>query len=171
MNVLMKSLMVTATLFIVSCNNDDSIECPEAITGELTTTETAFAGSWVLTGLDAEDAIDITDDNTENPSTDIFAQYTECQRDLVYDFVDNRNYVFKQAQSATDCEGKQSLTGTWSLTDKVLAFVSGCSTQTIEIEVAETDDVFTYEALVNIREVSGLIKNTKVTFTFEKVQA
>lgn len=167
-NVFMKSLMVMAGLFLVSCNNDDGIECPDALSGELTAAETAFSGTWEFSGLVAEDALDITDDGTENPSTDIYAQYTECQRDLVYEFMDTRAYVFKQDYFAEDCQSKQSITGTWSLTGKILTFVSSCATQSIDIEIHEDSNSFSYDATVNVREVNGNVKTTKLTFTFVK---
>ncbi|WP_299398393.1 DUF5004 domain-containing protein [uncultured Gelidibacter sp.] len=171
MNLMMKSLLVFTALFMVGCNNDDGIVCPEALTGELTAAETEFSGQWVFSGLVAEDALDITDDKTDNPDKDLYAQYSDCQRDLLYTFMANRGYEFKQGHTAAaDCDGKQSVMGTWSLTDKVLTYVSGCSTQTVEIELNDEKDAFTYKALVNIREVNGLIRNTKVTFTFEKIQ-
>lgn len=169
LNVVMKSLMVMTALVLVSCNNDDGIECPVALTGELTAAETEFSGSWEFAGLVALEEVDITDDNTSNPSADIYAQYTECQQDLVYDFMDDRNYAFKQGYVADDCEGKQTLTGTWKLTDKVLTFVANCASQSIEIEMSETGDSFTYESIVNIRDVNNSVKTSKVTFTFEKV--
>jgi hypothetical protein len=168
LNVIMKSLMMMTALVLVSCNNDDGIECPEALTGELSATETEFSGSWEFTGLVSVEAVDITDDNTANPSTNIYAQYTDCQQDLVYDFMNNRNYAFKQGYVADDCEGKQTLTGTWKLTGKVLTFVANCASQNIEIEMSDAGDSFTYESIVNIRDVNNSIKTSKVTFTFEK---
>lgn len=168
LNVIMKSLMVMTALVLVSCNNDDGIECPEPLAGELSTTETEFSGSWEFTGLVAAEAVDITDDNTTNPSTDIYAQYTECQQDLVYDFMNNRNYAFKQGTFADECQGKQTLTGTWSLSGNVLTFVANCASQTIDIEMSDEGNTFTYESIVNIREVNGSVKTSKVTFTFEK---
>ncbi|MBJ7880037.1 DUF5004 domain-containing protein [Gelidibacter salicanalis] len=171
LNVLTKSLMVMTTLFLVSCNTDDGIECPVALTGELTATETAFSGSWEFSGLVAEDALDITADNTENPIKDLYAQYPECDRDLVYEFMDTRAYVYKQGYFAEDCQNKQSITGTWSLTGTVLTFVSSCASQKIDIELKEEGNSFSYDATVNVREVSGNVKTTKVTFTFEKTDS
>ncbi len=169
LNVMMKSLMVMTTFFLVSCNTDDGIECPVALTGELSDTETEFSGSWEFTGLVALEAVDITDDNTANPGTDIYAQYTECQQDLVYDFMNNRNYAFKQGYLADDCQGKQTLTGTWSLTGNVLTFVANCASQSIDIEMSDEGDSFSYESLVNIRDVNNSVRTSKVTFTFEKM--
>ncbi|WP_170245229.1 DUF5004 domain-containing protein [Gelidibacter salicanalis] len=171
MNVLMKSLLVCTALFMMGCNTDDGISCPEPITGELTAEETDFTGSWVLTGMEANDELDITDDNKDNPSKDVFAQYSECQRDLVYEFLNSRSYAFKQGTISTDCENKQSVTGTWSLNAKVLTLVSSCATQNITIAFNEEEDKFTYFAVVNIREVNGLVRSTKITFTFSKIQA
>lgn len=171
MNFMMKSLLVFTALMMVGCNTDDAITCPDAITGDLTAVETKFTGSWVLSGLEAKDLVDITDDNTDNPSKDIFAQYTPCQRDLVYEFLNTRGYVFKQGTISTDCQNTKNNTGTWSFQNNILIFVSGCATQRIDIELNEEQDKFKYSAIVNIRDVNGLIKSTTVTFSFQKIQA
>lgn len=168
LNVVMKSLMVVGALFLVSCNTDDGISCPEALTGELDAAETEFSGDWTLTALEADDAVDITDDDTDNPTKDIFAQYTECQSDLVYEFMDDRNYAFKQGYVAADCEGKGTFTGTWALTANVLTLVSNCASQRVDIEMNADKDVFSYDTNVNVRDVNGAVKTTKVTYTYTK---
>src|SRR5690554_3638472 len=104
--LIMKSLMVIVALSVVSCNSDDDIKCPDALTGELSATETQFSGSWRFSGMETEEAIDITDDNTDNPSTDIYAQYGACDRDVKYDFMSNRDYELKQGYAAVDCNNK-----------------------------------------------------------------
>lgn len=168
LNVITRSLMIMGALFMVSCNTDDGITCPEDLVGPLDAAETDFTGSWEFSGLVAEEALDLTDDDTANPLKDIYAQYTACQRDLVYNFMETRSYAFKQGYVADDCQTKQSLTGTWSLKGKVLTFVSSCAYQSITIEMDDDGDSFSYDSIVNVREVNGNVKTTKVTFTFEK---
>lgn len=164
-----KSLMVMVLLFTFSCNNDDGITCPEPLTGDLNATETEFAGKWAFTAMVAEQAIDITNDDTDNPNKDIYTQFTECQRDLVYDFKNDRNYVYNQGSVAEDCQNKQSMSGTWSLKDKVLTFVASCSSQRINIEMNEAGDAFSYDSTLNFQEANGGTKVSKVTFTYRKV--
>src|SRR5690606_19051372 len=98
-------------------------KCPDPLIGELTAIETEFSGSWKYIGMEAEEAIDITDDNTDNPSTNLFAQLKDCDRDMVYNFMTNRNYEIKQGYVAANCNNKQTLTGTWSLTATDLTIV------------------------------------------------
>lgn len=168
--LVMKSLVLAGALFFVGCNNDDGIKCPEPLTGELSPAETDFSGTWVFTAMEAEDAIDITDDNTDNPSTDIFAQQSECETDLVYNFSSDRNYSLKQGYTAEDCNNKQTLSGTWSLSsENVLTFIANCSLQTTNITPSETGDSFSFVSTVTFNEASGAVKSTKVTFTYTKV--
>lgn len=159
-------------LFMVSCNTDDSINCPDPLTGDLNAIETGFSGQWAFSGMMAESAVDITDDEKDNPSKDVYAQYTACERDLVYNFLANRSYSFKQGSVATDCTNKQQLTGTWSLTDgKSLKFVANCGSQTSQITVDESGKTFSFVTTLSIRDVSNVEKTTKVTFTYTKVEA
>lgn len=155
-------------LFMFSCSNDDGIKCPEALTGELSASETEFSGTWAFTAMVAEEAIDITDDDTENPDKDIYSQFSECQRDLVYDFKNDRKYVYQQGSVAEDCQ-EQSLNGTWSLEADVLTFVASCASQRIDIKMSEAGDAFSYDSVVSFNEADGGVKTTKVTFTYEKV--
>ncbi|WP_027127436.1 DUF5004 domain-containing protein [Gelidibacter mesophilus] len=169
LNLITKSLMVFGALFMVSCNTDDGFTCPEPLVGELSADETAFAGTWVFVGMEADKAVDITDDNIDNPSEDIYAQYSACERDLIYDFMANRNYSLKQGSSSADCDNKDSLTGTWGLTGNTLTFVANCASQNIVIDMGAVENVFTYESTLNFRDVSGSVKPVKVTFTYERM--
>lgn len=162
--------MVMGALFMSSCSNDDSIECPNPLVGELNATETEFSGTWVFSGMVADEALDFTDDKIENPSTDLFAQQKACDRDLVYDFMGDRSYSLKKSYTALDCNNKQSLTGTWSLNAaKALTFVANCASQTTQITTSESGDSFSYEVTSSFREVSGAIKIVKVTYTYTRV--
>lgn len=164
----MKSFVLAGALFFVSCNDDD-ISCPEAMTGELNTAETAFAGKWALSGMIAEDAIDLTDDSEDNPSEDLFVQYSECDRDLVYNFVSDRNYTYKQGSVAEDCNNKLSLVGTWGLTsENRLMLVANCSSEAVNIETGESSNEFSYDTNLTFKDATGAIKTTKVTFTYTK---
>ena len=169
-NLIVKSLMVMTVLFMVSCNSDDSITCPADLTGALNANETEFSGTWIFSGMMADEAIDLTDDKTDNPSKDVFAQYGACDRDLVYNFNGDRKYSLKQGSLASDCNNKESFAGTWSLTAaKALTFVANCAMQTTQITMGEDDDTFSYTSNLSFRDATGLVKTTKVTFTYTKV--
>lgn len=168
-NFIIKSLMGMAVLFMVSCNSDDSISCPAEIIGDLNATETEFVGTWIFTGMVAEDAIDLTDDKTDNPNKDIFAQYSACDRDLVYNFIADRKYSLKQGSLAEDCKKKESLAGTWGLTaDKALTFVANCTSQRTQITMGKENGTFSYTSNLTFKDVKGNMKTTKVTFTYTK---
>ena len=162
--------MAMTVLFMVSCNTDDSVDCPDDLTGALSDTESEFAGAWIFSGMMAEDALDLSDDKTDNPSKDIFAQYSECDRDLVYNFMTDRNYTLKQGYEAEECNNKQSLAGTWSLTSgELLTFVASCATQSTKIDISDSGDSFSYSVNLNFQDVNGAQKTTKVKFTYSKV--
>lgn len=170
-NLIIQSLMVMTAFFMVSCNNDDGINCPADLTGELNATETQFSGTWEFSGMMAEDAIDISDDKIDNPNKNIYEQYTPCARDLVYNFMTDRKYSLKLGSLAADCTDKQELTGTWRLEDgKALSFVANCSSQTSQITLDETGKTFSYVTTLTVRDVTGFDKATKVTFTYTKVE-
>ena len=162
--------MLMTVLFMVSCNTDDTINCPAELTGDLNATETEFSGTWIFTDMIADDAIDLTDDKTDNPSKDVFAQYSACDRDLVYNFNGDRKYSLKQGSLASDCNNKESVAGTWSLTvdKKALTFVANCAMQTTQITIGEDENTFSYTSNLSFRDVTGLVKTTKVTFTYTK---
>lgn len=163
----MKSLLVMSVFFMVSCNDDDSVSCPEAITGELTAVEKEFAGKWELKGMLAEEAIDITDDKTANPLKDIYGQLPACKQDLYFSF-DGRDYVEKQGYTEENCTNKASLKGTWKLAADNLAFVASCTTQSLKIEFNEAKTEFSYSSTLTFQDQKEGLKTTKVKFTYVK---
>ena len=173
--LVIKCLMVAIVLSMVSCSADDGVKCPDSLVGELTAAETELTGSWVLVAMEGNEALDITDDKISNPSTDIFAQFTYCQRDLVYAFNDNRNYSQKQGFIAPVCKEKNSITGTWRLAknnrnEGVLSFVANCATLDLEIEMNDLGDAFTYKSNVGFQDANGVFKTVFVKFTYDKVR-
>ncbi|MWW23284.1 DUF5004 domain-containing protein [Algibacter lectus] len=167
--LLMKSLMVFSLLF-VSCNDDDSdgVTCTDSLTGELTDVEMSFSGTWVLTAVVAEDEIDLTDDGEDNASTDLFVQYDDCEKDIVYGFEDDRAYSFV-AGGTSDCDNEQTTIGTWKLNETYgLTVVSSCFSQTSQLEVNDDFTEFTSEGNINYIDVNGETITSKTTFTYTK---
>lgn len=167
--LIIKSLFLVVALSIFSCNTDDDIKCPDALTGELSAAETQFSGSWKLVAMEADEAIDLTDDNADNPSTDLFAQYNACDRDLEYNFMNDRNLVYRQGYSAVDCANKLTFSGTWNLIGNDLTLVANCASQRITIETNAEGDQYSYDVTLQFRDVNGAQKTSKVKFTFEKM--
>lgn len=150
----------------MGCNSDNSIVCPEDFTGALAADEQKLTGEWMLSAITADKEIDLTDDNEANPKKDIYAQYTECQKDGVYQFLIDRKYKFDQGQNATNCGNKSSSEGTWKLTAKILSLVSTCNVQNIGIEFNDDESEFSFSDDFNVTDVSGRNVQAKITFTY-----
>lgn len=166
--LLVKSLMLCSLLF-VSCNDDNDIKCPEAITGELTDMEVDFTGKWTLKSIVSEDEVDFTDDDIDNPSTDLFAQYSDCEKDIEYNFSDNRDYSFLGGMATADCDNTQDIEGTWALNENAeLIIVYGCTTQLTQLEINDEITTFSTEGNFQYMDVNGDLINTTTTFTYEK---
>ena len=152
--------------FFMGCNSDNSIDCPTDYTGVLAENEKKLTGEWVLSAITADKEIDLTDDDEDNPEKDIYAQYSECERDGAYNFSADRKYAFDQGQNATDCMNKASSEGTWKLTAKTLSLVGICNIQNIDIDFDEEDSAFSFSDDFNVRDVDGTTVLTKITFTY-----
>ena len=154
---------------IVSCSTEGTDNCPEDFTGALTTNEEKLVGTWQLTAIDAEDAVDISDDDTENPSTDLFAQYSDCQKDADYTFGSDRSYTYTQGQNETDCPNKAALGGSWQISSNTLRFVYACNVQNLVIIFNGDETEFSFSDNFTITDVDGNNVVTDITFTYSLV--
>ncbi|AUP80064.1 DUF5004 domain-containing protein [Flavivirga eckloniae] len=165
---LMSSLIVITLLF-VSCSDDDP-KCIEDLTGELSNSETAFAHKWDLAEIVSEKEIDLTDDNVDNPSKNLYEQYSECQKDAFFNFKSDRSYTSEQGTTASNCSNKRTSTGTWKLVDNtILTLVDFCSSRTISIELNEDKTAFFTEEDFIFTDVKGNRITSKIKFTYNKV--
>ena len=151
---------------LMGCNSDNSIDCPEDFTGALAENEQKLTGEWRLSAITADKEIDLTDDNEANPTQDIFLQYSECQRDGVYQFDTNRNFKFDQGQNGTNCANKSSSEGTWRLNAEVLSLVGSCNQQFIGVEFNGDASAFSFSDDFTVNDVSGRSVTAKITFTY-----
>jgi hypothetical protein len=158
-----------ACVSLISCNSDDGIECPEDFTGALTSVEEQLVGEWILSSIVATEEVDLTDDDVENPSTDLFGQYSDCQRDAVYTFGENRSYVYEQGQYAEDCEYKVETTGTWEFVSQNLQLTASCSIQSTAIEFNGDATEFSFSQNYNVTDVNGRTFRSDVVFTYTLV--
>lgn len=164
--VLVAAMMATG-MVLVGCNSDDD-NCPADFTGELTSGEQVFVGTWELSGIEADEEIDITDDDVDNPSTDLFAQYGACDTDAVYTFANTRVFTFKQGFEGTNCANKASLEGTWMMQSNKISFSYSCALATLDIDVASDNASFTVTTDQRIRNVDNQYVDLEVTYTYTK---
>ncbi|WP_339707950.1 DUF5004 domain-containing protein [uncultured Kriegella sp.] len=160
--------LITAVTF-VGCNSDNGdTNCVEDFTGALASSEEAFVGTWTLTAITAEQAVDITDDNEDNASEDIYAQYEACEKDAAYTFESGRIYNFVQGQNATGCTNKATLSGTWKLSGQTLSLTGSCTVQNLTLQFDSEFSEFSSTSIINILDVTGNTIQTNVTFTYSK---
>lgn len=155
-----------ASLLVTSCISDNGVECPSDFTGTLSGDEPDLVGEWVLTAIVSDKEIDLTDDNEDNPIKDIYAQYTDCQKDAVFIFNQGRTYIFNQGEVASGCVNKTTSEGTWKLSTGTLSLASGCSLQTMAIDFNDDKTEYTFSGNYNLRNVAGETLLTKITFTY-----
>ena len=154
----------------VSCSvGNDGSDCSQDFTGALSTNEEKLVGEWVLTGIDADEALDITDDDEDNPSTDLFAQYNECQKDAAYTFSSNRSYLLEQGQNGTNCPNKGIFDGTWQLSGNTLSFVDACITQNVALTFNGDDTSFMFSNNFTLADVNGNVEEVTIVFTYSIV--
>lgn len=143
-NVLVFAGWVCFALIVVSCDSDQGNACPKIFVGALTGHEEQLVGTWVLSEITSESAIDLTDDEEQNPSTDLFEQYSECDRDASYIFFDDRTYRYDLGQRVGDCDNPVTATGSWKFSAQILSLTSTCSIQTAPLKLNAEGDTFTF---------------------------
>ncbi|KAB1069184.1 DUF5004 domain-containing protein [Tamlana haliotis] len=163
-------ILTLLSVLIVSCSDDDiNISCTDPLTGELTELETEFSGKWILGSIVADQEIDLTDDETDNPSKDLYAQYDECVQDAVYNFNSDRAYAFEQGMHFGDCEEENRTNGTWKLeNDYILTIVSNCNSATTALELNEDITEFSVENSMTFSDVNGKIIKLLTVTTYTK---
>lgn len=162
---LMAVVVLTAlTGLFVGCNDDDA-ECIADYQGELTADETAFAGEWNLSAIVSDEELDLTDDEEDNPSTDLFAQQSACQNDQQYVFNGDRTFEFSSGENAESCDNPVSLTGTWKLGGSTLGMIYYCSENIVDLEFNADRTTFSYSTPAQFQQPSGNVQ-VEVTFTY-----
>lgn len=156
-------------IMLLSCNSDGETNCPANFSGALITEEEPLVGEWVLSGVLSAKEIDLTDDDTDNPSKDIFVQYSDCEKDVVYIFKTDRSYTYELGRNAEDCDYTIPSKGTWQLRTNNLSLVTSCQLYITALEFNEDETKFSYSNVYNITEVDGSIVQTNIEFTYALV--
>jgi hypothetical protein len=162
-------LMIAMTLCFTGCITDYDIVCVEDYTGDLAETEEKMLEEWKLSAIVSNKEIDLTDDREENPTKDIYAQYSDCQRDAVYSFNSNRTFKFEQGMNAVDCDRESVSDGTWQLQGEILRLVSSCNLRSIELDFNQPASAFSFSNDFNIRDAEGLTIEAELTFTYTAI--
>lgn len=156
-------------ILFLNCSSDDNgTTCASDYTGELKEEETVLQGAWVLTAVESSEAVDLTDDEEDNPLQDIFVQSSDCLNDAKYNFNTDRSFTFKQGLTETDCEQQSDISGTWQLVGNVLSFSSVCTIFSSQIELDDDAINFTIISRANLRDVNNKIIQAEVTYTYTK---
>ncbi len=155
-------------LMFSGCSDDDD-NCIDDFTGPLTASETLLVGEWRLSGITSSVAVDLTDDDVENPLTDIYAQYTDCQKDAGYAFMEDRDYKFEQGTTEANCENKVITSGTWQYTADQISFITSCTVLSMPITFTNANTSFqSVSPKLLIKDVTGQIVEADVTFVYTK---
>ncbi|UOB19298.1 DUF5004 domain-containing protein [Abyssalbus ytuae] len=168
----MKTKRLFPAFFLViillnSCSSDDN-NCQQNFTGALSANEEILVGKWVLTSLVASDEVDLTDDDTDNPSTDIYAQFTDCEKDSYYTFDDERIMRYVTGSSDTSCPNQNNIASSWKLEGSKLEFVTTCVLFESTINILPSNTAFTFSNEVVIRDVDNQEIQTTIVSTYTK---
>ena len=165
---LMAVVLLTAlTGIFVGCNDDDA-ECIADYEGALTAAETSFAGTWTLSAVESSEEIDLTDDEEDNPSKDIYAQQSDCENDMQYIFGADRAYKYNVGKRAEDCEQSGTLTGSWKLGGSTLGLITSCMENVVELEFNPNKTTFSYTTPNIYTKENGERVEIEITFTYSK---
>lgn len=169
----MKPMMwlVCALFVFTGCTTDDEMPCPRPFTGPLTQDETALAGTWKLTALTASEEIDITDDNVDNPSTDLLSQLDSCSRLATYEFGADRNMQYTGGLLNGDtCREQVLLEGSWALSGNSIGVIAECRALYFPpIEFANEGVSFSFTEARTVFDALGQGVLLEITETYTKV--
>ncbi len=170
----LKSIFMGASLLVgmvlSGCSDDNDDNCAPDYTGPLTDSESLLVGQWSLSAINSDKALDLTDDEVENPSTDIYAQYTDCQKDARYDFAEDRNYNFAQGAVETNCDNKLITNGTWQYDNSQINFVNSCVILNLPITFINANTSFkSVSENLLVKDVTGSVTTVTWTFVYTKV--
>ena len=157
-------------VFVSSCSSDDEVQCPQDFAGSLSTEEEKLVGEWMLTAIVAGEALDLTDDGVDNPSTNLYDQYGACQRDAVYTFGTQRTYLFAEGMNAEDCDSTLENSGTWELVSGTLRLTASCSIQSNLLDFNGDDSEFSFTRTFQITDINRGVIQTEIAFTYTLVE-
>lgn len=163
-------LLLLFVLFFLNCSvSNDPLVCPEQFTGELLENETKLVGQWRASGAISNVEVDLTNDNVENPSFNMFEQFSECAKDAIFNFDRNREYAYDLGTVTTGCT-RTNTVGTWKLSSNELQLIVSCGSIDYNVTFNGDNSQFEYTSNIDVQEVNGSLTPARVTFTFSKVE-
>ena len=155
--------------FFISCNSsdNDNSACAQDFEGDLTSDEEVMVGKWVLTSVTSDKEIDLTNDEEDNASTNIYAQYSDCQKDSFYILDEDRIMTFIIGSEPT-CSFHQENKGTWKLEGDILSLFSTCFLAEIKINLIPDNSAFTTTSNVNIVDVNNVTTAVTIVSTYSR---
>lgn len=167
-NILNKFSIILLGVLLVNCDlNNDPVECPSPLTGDLLESEVGLVGTWKISGITSDIEVDITNDSENNPNTDVYNQSDDCAKDVTYTFNENRTYLYDTGSETDGCT-KNTTFGTWQLNQDELLFVVSCNSLAYDITINEDRSQFSYTLSLDVQEVNGSLTSARLTFTFTK---
>lgn len=169
-NFYYQSLFLLAAFLLTGCGvNNDPLDCTPQFTGELLDNETKLIGQWNSTGAIADVEVDLTNDNIDNPSFNMFKQYSECAQDAIFYFDENRTYAYDLGTLTFGCT-RSNTVGTWKLSSGELFLIVNCDNISYDLSFNEDSSQFEYTTNVDVQEVNGSLTSANVIFTFSKIE-
>lgn len=160
-------MALAGVLLLAGCTPNDDFECPAAYTGALSADEEVLVGDWKLSGLEGSIAIDLTDDEMDNATTDLYGQISECIREARYVFSENRELAYFGSREVEDvCEEELLFGGTWRLEGNIVSIVSGCTVGGFELDLDEEAGSFSYTVYEQVVNFKGDVVAMQVTYTY-----
>ena len=149
--------------------DDDGAACPEDFSGALQEEEKVLPSVWVLSAVEGTVAIDLTDDQTDNPDTDLFAQLGQCEQNARYIFKEDRSAsYYASEQENLDCTEKILFDGTWKLENEVLYLNAGCFNMQAALTFDELFMTFSFAVEEIVRDYRDKEVNMVVTYFFTR---
>ncbi|THD69235.1 DUF5004 domain-containing protein [Robertkochia marina] len=163
--------LVCAFFLLTGCTTDEEMPCPQPFSGSLTEDEATLAGTWELTALTASEEIDLTDDNVDNPSTDLLSQLDACSQVAIYQFGTDRNIKYSGGLlNGETCQEQVLLEGTWALSGSSIGVVTGCRALYFPpVEFAEEGVSFSFTEARTVFDALGQGVQLEITETYTKV--
>ena len=162
--------LLAFTLLFAGCTPDNDVPCAEPFTGSLAEEEIPLSGTWELTALEGSTAIDLTDDDIDNASTDLYAQIDECVVNVKYILNDSRVINYVASEVVEDfCEERVLLDGTWKYELNTISVVSGCAQYYLPIALSEDKTSFTLTLNRRLVNYLGEQIDMEVIETFTRV--